>query len=560
MHFKRRFIVAARSLLAATFLVVACAGAAFAYVGDSFISIPGTTGQWRGAIYKNWIRAEAQYWTTRMNRPFGNLEGDRLFFSGPGGPRPGAAGALVIAMSKSNPDLAQLMEKCAAKQPIPELTYAESADRARPPLELGPRPAEYPAYWEYKLRDVLISDCPVVTEAPDQALVVSFKDLQWLNYDAKAPDQNKVVINPKLLQNNRPAKSSGKSGTRSFAITWIALANYVSDDQCPVMNQKPSEDDYYALMPKEEADQERIKNGEKGVSFGGPSGAPQMDYRGPHRLNAPRLPGIVRDPGFAGPKTTAAYGLDLDGDDGKGMPPQGICKHQNYTSVDGGRSGIDNQMYSVMGCFAGYMGKKGYRNQTSNTHRADGTITTLIEISGIDDEKNDKSVEVAVLYSTDKLGRDVTGKHFLPDFTFALTDRPDMAYYATHLHGRIVDGVVITDPVSKFEMNLGLDPLLVLTNGQLRLEFLPDGNLKGVLAGYQDWKLMMDRNSNSYGEQLFGFQAPGLYNAFRRAADGLKDPVTGECAGISSAYEIDAIPAFITAAAPKAPAASTGKP
>jgi hypothetical protein len=43
-----------------------------------------------------------------------------------------------------------------------------------------------------------------------------------------------------------------------------------------------------------------------------------------------------------------------------------------------------------------------------------------------------------------------------------------------------------------------------------------------------------------------------MYNAFKRAADGLKDPVTGECNGVSSAYDIEGIPAFIPPAQQKA--------
>ena len=39
-----------------------------------------------------------------------------------------------------------------------------------------------------------------------------------------------------------------------------------------------------------------------------------------------------------------------------------------------------------------------------------------------------------------------------------------------------------------------------------------------------------------------------MYNALKRAADGMQDPVTGECNGISSAYDIEGVPAFIPAA------------
>jgi hypothetical protein len=541
-----------RNLLLASMVAGAGIGTAWGYIGDSFIRIPGITGSWQGADYKNWIRVEANYWKFRPTRmDYKLLDGDRLVFSGPDGPRPGVASTLVISMSKSNPDLAKLMELCGNKTPIPVLSYVQSSDIARSPVEIGPHPATIPDHWEYKLEDVVINDCPDVAEASDQALVFYFRDSEWVNYDSKAPEGNKIVPEPKDLQNNRPAAPLPRKKTKAFAITWIAPATYVSDEQCKVMNSKPTEDDYYALVPKDDAAAERIKLGEKGVSYGG-----QMDNRGPHRLNATKLPGIVRDPGFFEPETTTAVGVNLDGDDGSGNPPAGICKHKNYTSVDGQRKGIDNQLYTVMGCVPGAEGKKGYRNQTSNTHRADGTITTLIEISGIDNEKNDNSVEVAVLYSKDKLGRDASGKHFIPDYSFAPTDDPNMAYYARRLHGRIVDGVVITDPVRRFDMNMGLDPLLMMTNSQMRLELLPDGNLKGVLAGYLDWHRIMEHNTGSYTEQLFGYQAPGMYHALKRAADGMKNPVTGECDSISAAYEIDAIPAFITAAAPKAPAAA----
>jgi hypothetical protein len=539
---------ACRNSLLAVIVTVVGTSTAWAYIGDSFIKIPGVAGSWQGANYRNWIRIEANYWKFRPARFNPKLlEGDRLVFSGPDGPRPGVASTLVISMGKSNPDLAKLMALCGNSTPIPEVTYVQSSDRARSPLELGPHPAEIPDHWEYKLKDVLINDCPVVAEAPDQALVLYFRDIEWVNYDSKAPEETRIVPKPMDLRNNKPTAPSARKKTKAFAITWIAPANYVGDEQCAVMNSKPTEDDYYALVPKEEAAAERIKLGEKGVPYGG-----LMDNRGPHRLNATRLPGIVRDPGFSEPTTAAALGVNLDGDDGTGQPPAGVCKHKNYVSVDGQRRGIDNQLYTVMGCVPGAEGKKGYRNQTSNTHRADGTITTLLEISGIDNERNDNSVEVAVIYSMDKLGRDASGKHFIPDFTFMPTDDPSKAYYATRLHGRIVDGVVITDPVKEFEMNMGLDPLLKMTNSQMRLEIQPDGNLKGVLAGYLDWRTIMEHNTGSYTEQLFGYQAPGMYNALKRAADGLKNPATGECDGVSAAYEIDAVPAYIAAAQPKA--------
>jgi hypothetical protein len=86
-----------------------------------------------------------------------------------------------------------------------------------------------------------------------------------------------------------------------------------------------------------------------------------------------------------------------------------------------------------------------------------------------------------------------------------------------------------------------------LMNARMRIEFLPNGNMNAVLGGYRDWRQFLEMaffRSSDY-ENTIGFQAPGMYAAVRRAADGLRDPATGEFNGISAAYEMEGIPAFI---------------
>jgi hypothetical protein len=51
--------------------------------------------------------------------------------------------------------------------------------------------------------------------------------------------------------------------------------------------------------------------------------------------------------------------------------------------------------------------------------------------------------------------------------------------------------------------------------------------------------------STANWETGVGFQCPGIYNAVKRAADGLKDPITGEFNGLSAAYDVEGVPAFI---------------
>lgn len=54
--------------------------------------------------------------------------------------------------------------------------------------------------------------------------------------------------------------------------------------------------------------------------------------------------------------------------------------------------------------------------------------------------------------------------------------------------------------------------------------------------------------ASGYSEGQFGFQQPAVYQALKRNADGLYDPATGKYHGISTAYELDGIPAFLTSA------------
>jgi hypothetical protein len=335
--------------------------------------------------------------------------------------------------------------------------------------------------------------------------------------------------------------------TKSFVVSWIALAHDVSSDQCAKPNEKPSQDDYYALMSEVDAAKERADLESKGGA-GYENG--QMDHRGPNKLNACLLPGILKDPGLTIPQIDVARGLNLDGDDGAGNPPRGIRKHKNYVSEDG-RTGIDNQLFTVEGCIPGYQGHKGFFLQYSNEQRRNGLLSILVQISGIDDEQKNKGVDVTLLYSKDPMVKSASGKEILPDATFRLTDNPEFAHYAMRLHGRIVNGVIVTDPVKQLQMHLGIDPELTLYDARMRLQIMPDGTLKGVLGGYQDWRRIMMVNANSTAESYYGFQCPAMYNAFKRFADGLKDPDTGEYNGVSSAYDVEGVPAFVVPARDK---------
>jgi hypothetical protein len=92
----------------------------------------------------------------------------------------------------------------------------------------------------------------------------------------------------------------------------------------------------------------------------------------------------------------------------------------------------------------------------------------------------------------------------------------------------------------------------------MRIEVQPDGSIRGVLAGYADWRQPPTAQSVTIAEFSQGFQVPALYNSLRRNADGLRNPVTGEYDGISAAYDLEGVPAFVTSGTPNIAGVTNG--
>jgi hypothetical protein len=507
--------------------LVSSAGAALAlkgYVGNSYLQIPGVEGSWVGTAYTNSLKIDAHYWG--VEGPLTSFHSRGANYSGANG-QPGKAGTLVLALKKNNPDLPALMRLCRQQKSIPALTYAESAPLNRYIMELGPKPASVPDYFEYKLRDVAFSECPIVKDAREQALVLKYSDLEWLNYEGDGKPVP-VDLKPAML-----APKSGATGqSKAFVVTWFGYAHDVSADQCSAMNDKPSQDEYFKYMSAADAKRERAALVNTGVNY--QSG--QMGRRGPNKLDVSRLPGIVLDPGHAEPQSKIARGINLDGRDDP----------EDFVAADG-RTGIDNQLYRVKACTPAWTGRTGFRVNFVNSQMRDGLFTMLIEVSGIDDEQNDDSVDITWLYSKDKMSKDASGKRIIHHSSFRVSEEPEYTHYFARMRGRIVDNVILAEP-EEFELNLsiyGVPVELRLIDPGLRLQIMPDGTLSGIVGGYRDWREVMGYNMTSGAEAYFGYTVPGLYNSLIRNADGMKDPETGEYLGISTAYEVEGVPAFV---------------
>jgi type VI protein secretion system component Hcp len=512
-------------------------GAMAYYIGPSFVQVPGLAGGAKDPKHAGWVRAEAYYWTVHpmLREIRGVTEATpSLLFTGPRAPEHGPD-VLSIAVDKASPALKPMMDACRSGAPLPEVKFAESSERVRHPQEHGPRPADVPEFYEYRLKTVRLT-CPVVEKAPEQAFALHFETIEWLNYKPQ-PKPRPITAEPAKLA---PAPKHGAS--KVFVVSWMAAVADSRDDQCPKMNTKPSQADYYALMTPERAAAQRAALKDKGGAD-----TQHLPYRGPDEMNVTLLPGIVPDPGFFEPAVDVVQGFNLDGDDGKGRPPRGVRKHKNYVSPDG-ETGIDNQLFALQGCIQGWR-RRGFLPMISNDMRRAGALSILVEVSGIDNEQNDDDVAVTLMYSTDPMKRDGTSKIILPDYTFRVTDDPSYTQDFVRFHGKIVNGVLITEPLKK-KIFVHEGPAGItwsLADARMRLQFLPDGSMKALMGGYRDWREVLAAaffRSSDY-ENTIGFQAPGMYEAAKRAADGLQDPVTGEFTGISAAYELEGVPAFV---------------
>jgi hypothetical protein len=168
----------------------------------------------------------------------------------------------------------------------------------------------------------------------------------------------------------------------------------------------------------------------------------------------------------------------------------------------------------------------------------------LIEITRVHDETNDPSVEVTIYKGYDRLVRTGDDK-FVP----YLSQRIDERYpqYIMHTHGKIVDGVLITDPIPNALLPLSSERIIgdrEMHDLTLRLKLTRDG-AEGILAGYDNWAHWYNIHSKRVVSEVGKYTSPSIYRAFMRYADGYPDPKTGQCTYISSAYKVTAVRAII---------------
>jgi len=137
-----------------------------------------------------------------------------------------------------------------------------------------------------------------------------------------------------------------------------------------------------------------------------------------------------------------AYGIDLDGQTSStnGQPAPGTCAHDDFVGMNG-ETGIDNQFFRVVGCSNSFQSTG--QSNTFAVGMLTGAWGILITLDGVDNIRNDDSVEVSFYANADPIQLSPT-REPLANATYAIDQDP--RFRAT-LPGRIVDGVLTTEPV-----------------------------------------------------------------------------------------------------------------
>jgi hypothetical protein len=280
----------------------------------------------------------------------------------------------------------------------------------------------------------------------------------------------------------------------------------------------------------------------------------QAEVFGPGNTNICSQPDMFGDrPLMRTVQSKYAWGLDLDGE---GKDRAESCEHEAFQTPTG-ETGIDNQEYRAMGCMLEWRGVDGVAGDQEigmKQFHASGEWTQVILLRGVDSLVNDNTVEVIYANTPDRPVLDSTGK-FLPGSSFTVSDKPPRNRNV--LKGKIANGVLTTAPQTIVLTQTwgqggardirGNRTKFDFRSARLRLEFQSDGSVTGMLGGYRPiFDVIQSPALGGVGSALVaGIDCASNLRTLQHMADGIRDPRTGKCSGVSSAIRIRAVPAFV---------------
>lgn len=273
-------------------------------------------------------------------------------------------------------------------------------------------------------------------------------------------------------------------------------------------------------------------------------GSTQWHYRGPNGESDTNSPELVHDPlPFHEAHGKASDGFNLDGTQ-DGRATDKTCKHDKLINAAG--EAVDNQFYRVTGCISSFRPNGTFDGFVQNEIPALIANRWLIEISGVEDRMNDDHVDIMIAHGLDELvvsgnGGYVAGR--------SQRVNESAASYIQHATGKIVNGVLITDPMPELRITgIGIHEVAErrFNEARFKLKLTPNG-ATGVLAGYSDVRRIWGFYAKTIGMHAIAatVSPPSIYHSIVRNADAKKDPATGQCTAISQVYAVEFVSANI---------------
>jgi hypothetical protein len=332
---------------------------------------------------------------------------------------------------------------------------------------------------------------------------------------------------------------------RSFVLNYFYPANFYGEDTCP-RGLNPLPDVFFKRdlrilgVPQAEVNamfdkDYNIQNGRTTTHW-----VALAATRGNGHDNVYLHPTTVPDAHLKPAVGRFGYGFNLDG--------KGAASPNSYEDPETHEKGVNNQLFHSIGCIQAYKGYPPPQPPLEAEYRWDYSRPAmgawLISITG-EDLSRDGDVTVTFETSIDPVTTQDANAHLQSDMAYRIAEHPASLNV---LHGQLRNGIILTEPAEiAMRCDSYIQPLYEFRKARMRLRIKPDGNLEGVLGGYQPWyPVYWSHAKVGYiDERGFGIDAPALYYALRRNADGYPDARTGENTAISAAYIIEAVPAFI---------------
>ncbi len=233
-----------------------------------------------------------------------------------------------------------------------------------------------------------------------------------------------------------------------------------------------------------------------------------------------------------------SYGMNLDGKVGP----------EDFASPEG-EQGIDNQFYRAIACVDSFRVGGSLYNFENTFLQQYPDSRLLIELTDVDSLANDDDVTVTTYRGMSSLLGGATGKDYLPGGT----QRVDLRWskdYVFKLKGKIVDGVLTTEPIEwimvPWAMTANVTAFQEFRGMRLKLKVTPE-RAEGLMAGYVDverWHHALNTNLSTHHMSYGRVSSPSVVAALQRLADGYPDEA-GKNAAISASVDLKMVQVYL---------------